>query len=271
MSQNPRHWPWNDHHRQPHLKLTIVCFLFFFGFCFDWQSFAQTPPKRKMWSNWLTQIGISLFAECPSATKAQIVFGQVRVVVAVFHRFIGVHFVRKRHKPVIIPANLNFFFNDQNWKKKSWLNNPPKKKIKREKKKNNTLVLESVDLCRPQDQTVRTAGADPTASCRRLISPRKSRVSPQSVADAPFVVVVAAGGVAVGFDRCTPHGYSIEEEVSASVVAGRRVSGCCCVGSFDAKMTKRTKNSMTIVFFSYRDDVTGNAISNGWKIKLRKI
>lgn len=83
----------------------------FFGFCFDWQSFAQTPPKkkRKMWSNWLTQIGISLFAECPSATKAQIVFGQVRVVVAVFHRFIGVHFVRKRHKPVIIPANWIFF------------------------------------------------------------------------------------------------------------------------------------------------------------------
>jgi hypothetical protein len=96
--------------------------------------------------------------------------------------------------------------------------------------------------------------------CRRPISQRKSRVSPQSVVDA----LIAVGGDAGGSDRYNPHGYLIVAEVLVFAVFGPSVSGCCCVAFCGAKTKMMTKNLKRIVFFSYRDDVMENVISNGW-------
>jgi hypothetical protein len=99
--------------------------------------------------------------------------------------------------------------------------------------------------------------------CRRPISPRKSRAAPQSVVDA-LIVVGVAGASLGGSDRRNPHGcYLIAAEASASVVFAPSVSGCWCVGFCGSTKKTTTKNWKMIAFFSGRDGVTENAISNG--------
>ena len=50
----------------------------------------------------LTQISVLFLAESSASAKTQIVFRQIRIVVAVFHSFISVHFVGKSDEAVII-------------------------------------------------------------------------------------------------------------------------------------------------------------------------